>query len=160
MVLIGMVAIVVDISWFWSNSLKVQRAADAAALAGSIHLPGSPGTAFSTARAEAAKNGYGNSGGTNDHADPGRRNPRRLIVTISTPVNTFFAQIFGWRSDGQRNRTRRVQLPVPMGSPQSYLGIHNLTYMDNGSWRTDDVNKAPGASGPAASSIRRASGAP
>ena len=39
-------------------------------------------------------------------------------------------------------------LPVPMGSPQSYLGIHNLTYKNaSGLWQTDDVNKAPGASG-------------
>ncbi len=38
--LIGMVAIVVDVSWYWANSLRVQRAADAAALAGAVYLPG------------------------------------------------------------------------------------------------------------------------
>ena len=70
-VLTGMVAVVVDISWFWSNSLRVQRAADAAALAGAIYLPGSPGTAYSVARAEATKNGYSGGSGTTITPDPG-----------------------------------------------------------------------------------------
>ena len=150
-VLIGMVAIVIDISWFWSNSLKVQRAADAAALAGSIHLPGSPATAYSTARGEATKNGYTNGSGTTITPTQDARNPRRLIVTITAPVNTFFAQIFGMRQINVTQTGRaEYTLPVPMGSPQSYLGIHNLTYLhNNGSWRTDTVNKAPGASGSA-----------
>ena len=63
-VIIGVVAIVIDISWFWTNSLRVQRAADAAALAGSIYLPGKPSGAYSVARAEANKNGYTAGGGT------------------------------------------------------------------------------------------------
>ena len=36
---IGLMAIVIDITWYWTNSLKVQRAADAAALAGAVQLP-------------------------------------------------------------------------------------------------------------------------
>ena len=94
-VLTGMVAVVVDISWFWSNSLRVQRAADAAALAGAIYLPGSPGTAYSVARAEATKNGYTGGSGTTITPTQDPTNPRRLNVRISTPVKTFFAQIFG-----------------------------------------------------------------
>ena len=42
-VLTGITAIVVDISWYWANTLRVQRAADAAALAGVVWLPGAPG---------------------------------------------------------------------------------------------------------------------
>ncbi len=149
-VIIGAVAIVIDISWFWSNSLKVQRAADAAALAGAIHLPGAPATAYSTARDEAAKNGYAAIGGVViDPAQDGQ-NPRRLNVTISAPVNTFFARIFGM-SQITVTQTARAEytLPVPMGSPQSYFGIYHLTSREkSGAWRTDLVKKASGASGP------------
>ena len=37
-VLLGLVALVIDVSWYWSNNLRVQRAADAAALAGRCRL--------------------------------------------------------------------------------------------------------------------------
>ena len=37
---VGILAIVIDVSWYWANSLSVQRAADAAALAGVVWLPG------------------------------------------------------------------------------------------------------------------------
>jgi Flp pilus assembly protein TadG len=149
-VIIGMVAIVTDVSWFWANALKVQRAADAAALAGAIHLPGSPSTAYSTANDEARKNGYQNGSGTVISPAQDGQNPRRLNVTISTPVDTFFARIFGMNSVTITQSSRaEYTLPVPMGSPQSYFGIYNLTYRhSNGQWRTDDVGKAPGASGP------------
>src|SRR6185295_472250 len=48
-VLTGITAIVVDVSWYWANTLRVQRAADAAALAGVVWLPSEPGTAYTTA---------------------------------------------------------------------------------------------------------------
>ncbi len=38
--LLGTAAFVVDLAWIWVNELKVQRAADAAALAGVVHLAG------------------------------------------------------------------------------------------------------------------------
>ena len=52
-VLTGITAIVVDVTWYWANTLRVQRAADAAALAGVVWLPGAPGTAYTTAQDEA-----------------------------------------------------------------------------------------------------------
>src|SRR4249920_2480745 len=76
LVLTGITAIVVDVSWYWANTLRVQRAADAAALAGAVWLPGQPVTAYSTARAEAVKNGYSDGVGsvviipTQDSVDP------------------------------------------------------------------------------------------
>ena len=97
--LIGIVAIVVDVSWYWANSLRVQRAADAAALAGAIYLPGSTTNAYSFALVEAKKDGYVPGSGTTitplqDTANGGT-DPRQLDVTISTPVQTFFARVFG-----------------------------------------------------------------
>jgi Flp pilus assembly protein TadG len=147
-VIIGMVAIVADISWWWANSLRVQRAADAAALAGSVYLPGTPATAYSVARAEATKNGYTGGGGVVVTPVQDGANPRRLDVTISAPVQTFFARLFGM-SQITVTETARAEytLPVPMGSPQSYLGIYQLTYKSNGVWVTTGVTKAPGAQG-------------
>src|SRR5664280_621906 len=57
-VIMGMAAVVIDVSWYWVNTLRIQRAADAAALAGVVKLPGDPTTAVSLALAEAARNGY------------------------------------------------------------------------------------------------------
>ncbi len=51
-----LLAVVLDVSWYWANTLRVQRAADAAALAGAVYLPddvahgGPPRPAGSAAR--------------------------------------------------------------------------------------------------------------
>ena len=133
-VLTGITAVVVDISWYWANTLRVQRAADAAALAGVVWLPGAPGTAYSTARTEATKNGYtdGSAGVTvSPIQDSG--NDRRLDVTISAPVDTFFMKIFGIQSI-QAIRTSKADfiLPVPMGSPEQWYGIGNYEVFSPG----------------------------
>ena len=59
-VLLGAAALVTDVAWMWTNQQRMQRAADAGALAGAIYLPGNQTLAFSTARAETTKNGYTN----------------------------------------------------------------------------------------------------
>lgn len=123
-VMSGMVAIVIDISWYWANSLKVQRAADAAALAGVVWLPGSPTNAYSTARAEAAKNGYVDGAGVTVTPLKDGSNDRRLNVSLRTTVGTFFMRVFGITSIPiLRNAKAEFVLPVPMGSPQNYYGV-------------------------------------
>jgi Flp pilus assembly protein TadG len=128
-VLTGITAIVVDVSWYWANSLRVQRAADAAALAGVVWLPGNPTSAYSTARAEATKNGYDNgTGGTVVTPTQDATNKRRLNVTISSPVGTFFMKIFGIATiTAIRSSKAEYVLPVPMGSPENYYGVFGLT---------------------------------
>lgn len=124
-VLTAVIAIVVDVSWWWSNSLKVQRAADAAALAGVVYLPGNPAAAFNSARAEATKNGYTDGLGSvvvTPVQDP--TNSRRLLVTITTPVSTYFARVVGMNQINVTQTARaEYALPVPMGSPLNYLGV-------------------------------------
>jgi Flp pilus assembly protein TadG len=124
-VLCGMVALVIDVAWYWSSSLRVQRAADAAALAGVVWLPGNPTTAYSTANAEATKNGYTNGmAGTVITTVKDPSNDRRLNVTITTPVETFFMRVFGITSiPATRSSKAEFVLPVPMGSPQNYYGV-------------------------------------
>jgi hypothetical protein len=130
--LLGMAAIVIDVAWYWSNTVKVQRAADAAALAGAVWLPGNVTTAYNTARTEAQKNGYVTGG--NVTVTPiqdslavagGGGNPLQLNVTVSAPVGTFFARIFGINSIvATRVAKAEYVQPVPMGSPQDYYGVY------------------------------------
>ncbi len=125
LVMIGSVAIVTDISWLWYGNQRMQRAADAAALAGAIYLPGNPTLAYSTAQAEAAKNGY-TTGVNGITVTPLQdvTNKRRLLVTVSGSVNSFFAQALGISSfASQASSKAEYVLPVPMGSPDDYYGV-------------------------------------
>jgi hypothetical protein len=120
-----LLAVVVDVSWYWANTLRVQRAADAAALAGAVLLPGSPGPAGTRARDEAAKNGYTNLvNGTVVTPTQDLTNNRQLNVTISADVGTFFMRVIGI-SKIRATRTSKAEfvLPVPMGSPENYYGV-------------------------------------
>lgn len=153
-ILMGIVAIVIDVSWYWTNSLRIQRAADAAALAGVVYLPGDVGKAVTTARNEAIKNGYTTGACTANTVcvTPVQDlpNTRRMKVTISAPVNTFFMRVFGI---GTLMSTRVAKaeyvLPVPMGSPQNYYGVGlfiaataqtglKTGVSDTGTWATPD----------------------
>jgi putative Flp pilus-assembly TadE/G-like protein len=118
-------ACVIDLSWYWTSNLRMQRAADAAALAGVVFLPGDVPGAFSAAYAEATKNGY--TSGVNGMTvtpsyDPG--DPRRLKVSISGRINSYFARVAGINSfPARRDAKADYVLPVPMGSPQNYYGV-------------------------------------
>jgi Flp pilus assembly protein TadG len=134
-VIIGMVALVVDVAWFWTNQQQMQKAADAGALAGAVYLPGDVPRAYSAALAEAQKNGYvtGVNGVTVTAAqDPTNR--RRLSVTVTGPVQAYFAQVFCAVTGCTHQITEKVTgvaeftLPVPMGSPQNYYGVGTYVY--------------------------------
>src|ERR1035437_2508592 len=91
-VLVGMGPVVVDVAWYWANTLRVQRAADAAALAGAVVLPGDVSRAVLLANAEAAQNGY--STGVTPCSDAnlpsgctgGSGNDKQLNVTVTASV--------------------------------------------------------------------------
>ncbi len=120
-----LLAVVVDVSWYWANNLRAQRAADAAALAGAVYLPGDRAPADSKARAEAAKNGYTNgTGGVVVTPTQDVVNNRQLNVRVTAPVGTFFMRVIGITSiQGSRTSKAEYVLPVPMGSPQNYYGV-------------------------------------
>ncbi len=124
-VILGGAALLTDAAWWWVNQQRMQRAADAGALAGAIYLPGDRPTAFAKARAESAKNGFTDGAGgvvVTPRVDP--TDPRRLIVDIDGPVSTNFAKVFSMDSvDASAVGAATYVLPVPMGSPQSYYGV-------------------------------------
>ncbi len=149
-------AAVIDVSWYWTNNLRMQRAADAAALAGVVFLPGDPTSAINAARDEAEKNGFehGTAGVVVDPVqDP--TNNRRLIVTINANVGTFFARVAGITSwPASRTSKSEFVLPVPMGSPENYYGVFGMvrtpgggiteTDTDTGTTSYFDPSSAPG----------------
>ena len=123
-VIVLLMALVIDLSWYWANSLRVQRAADSAALAGVVWLPGDPATASTTALAAAKRNGYDSTvvGITVTPAVDAANN-KRLYVTVSAPVNTFFMRLIGLNTITASYKSHaEYVLPVPMGSPENYYG--------------------------------------
>ncbi|HEY7737505.1 MAG TPA: pilus assembly protein TadG-related protein [Candidatus Limnocylindria bacterium] len=144
--LLGTAAFVVDLAWIWVNELKVQRAADAGALAGVVHLPGAVALANSSALDETDRNGYQDS--TNNAgnqaaqavdvwARPDAADPRRMLVRVSTNIETFFMQIFGVDTLRiTRDAKAEFVLPVPMGSPENYYGVFGaIRTPDGGVWQ-------------------------
>lgn len=115
-------------SWYHTAS-KVQRAADAAALAGVVWLPDE--AAAEAAALEAAElNGFVDGvDGVNVSVD--RIGGQQLQVTIGAPVDQFFTQLVMDSFDINRASTAEYVLPVPMGSPTNTLGTGNLGNNEN-----------------------------
>ena len=123
-VLLGMAAFGTDLAWFYLNASRVQRAADAGALAGVVWLPGQTGTANTTALSVTKQNGY-------DDADAdvtvtsgvvaGEAN--QLEVSVRDVVPTFFAQIFGFDTMAiERSAVAEYIPPLKLGSPSNQFG--------------------------------------
>lgn len=126
--LFGFVGLVVDVAWIQVNLVRIQRAADAGALAGSVFLPANVPGAVSAARAATAQNGFTDGApGVTVSATQDAGNPQLLNVTISAPIRTWFMRVFGLDTvSSTRNARAEFILPVPMGSPQNYYGISAL----------------------------------
>src|SRR5882762_257177 len=119
-VLLGFTGLVTDIAWYEVNLMRIQRAADAAALAGVVYLPGNAAGAQTAAQQEASKNGYATgANGVTVTATPEALNNRILGVTVASPVRSWFARLFGINQfSASRNALAEFVLPVPMGSPE------------------------------------------
>jgi Flp pilus assembly protein TadG len=120
---IGLAATAVDTSRWYLEGERVQKAADAAALAGVPFLPQDMASARTRALEVARRNGY-------DDADPnvsvtvtqGDRSTQ-LRVTISSTITNQFGQIIGVDSTGiTRTAVADFTGPAPMGSPCNTFG--------------------------------------
>src|SRR6267378_4534084 len=129
-VLLGFTGLVTDIAWYEVNLMRIQRAADAAALAGVVYLPG---------YADGAN-------GVTVTATPEALNNRILGVTVASPVRSWFARLFGINQfSASRNARAEFVLPVPMGSPENYYGINVVCRNSDTSPNCPRVNSAAGA---------------
>lgn len=121
--LFGILALVIDIGNIWNNSLHVQQAAEAAAMAGVPYMPGDLPTASTKATAEAQRNGFSAADGATVTPAINLESNRRLDVTISRSFGTYFLRILGINTVRiTRTATAEYTLPVPMGSPLSAYG--------------------------------------
>ena len=121
--LFATVALVVDVGNIWNNSLHVQQAAEAAALAGVPSMPGDFTTASAKATAEAQRNGFSAAAGATVTPAPNIESNRRLDVTISRSYGTYFLRVLGINTVRvTRTATAEYTLPVPMGSPLATYG--------------------------------------
>ncbi|MGF1616974.1 MAG: TadG family pilus assembly protein [Acidimicrobiia bacterium] len=122
--LMGVAAISADLAWYYLNASRVQRAADAAALAGVVHLPQQPGEADNTALDIANRNGYEHGDlASNTVVTPEDISPNQLRVHISTDVDTFFAKVLGWDTMTiARSAVAEFIPPLKLGSPENQFG--------------------------------------
>lgn len=147
-VLIALVGLVIDLGWYQDNVLRVQRAADAAALAGVVELPGQVSSAYTLARSEASKNGY-TDGAARTTVVPTQdgTNPRRLNVTVTTQIDTFFMRVIGMNTLSiSRKASAEYIRPIPMGSPLNYYGVYKLCRVSGSSISCPNVTGATGTS--------------
>jgi len=129
-VLIGLVGIAIDVTYAWRSGLQIQRAADAAAMAGVVYLPGNTPAGETKADLIATTNGYCPSitfctaPNATVAAAPPASDPRKMLVTITAQAPTFFVRLFGINSwTISRTAEAAYQLPLPLGSPLTYMGV-------------------------------------
>lgn len=127
LVLLGLAAIAVDISRWYVEGERLQKAVDAAALAGAVYLPGDPTRASASAREFAEKNGF-----TIDDVDvtyvdgPGSR-PSQMRVTMSSRVDNAFGAALGVANTTiTRTAVAEYAGPVPLGSPCNVFGREDM----------------------------------
>jgi|GEM_PF-2454482 len=124
LLLMGMAAFGTDLAWFYLNSARIQRAADAAALGGVVYLPDDPDEAYAAAIRVATQNGYTDAvDGAQVLPDRIRTHPTQLKVTITDRVDTFFLKALGF--DGTtitQTATADYAPPLRLGNPGNQFG--------------------------------------
>ena len=141
-----MAGLSIDVGYWYNRASDIQKAADAAALAGVVWLP-DESLAETYALAAAAKNGFVPGG--NISITVAQVGDRRLKVTIKdSKVTTFISNKFGGKDIKlERSATAEYVLPVPLGSPRNFFGTGTLPsgYSENiyqavNTWCTDKID--------------------
>ena len=119
-IIFGMTALTVDVGNWYFVGQKLQRAADAASLAGVTYMPSNfTAAALTQALATAAANGY--TSGVDVQPVDGQ--PSKLRVTITQVVSNTFGQLLGVNTTTvRRTSVASYQAPLPMGSPCNGFG--------------------------------------
>ena len=134
-VLLGMAGFSIDVGNWYLTASRLQRAADAGALAGTVFLPSNPASATSTAVNAVNLNGYSTSAGDTINTDQTDLQPTQLRVTVGTTVNNSFASFLGIETTTiRRSAVGEFQGPIPMGSPDNRMGNDPDTAYNPGFW--------------------------
>ncbi len=115
----------VDFGGWYTEASHMQRAADAAALAGVVWLPDMT-TATSTALASAKQNGFDDAA-SNITVSVTQIGVSRLGVSITdTGGQVYLAKFVKNSVTITRSATAEYNLPIPLGSPKNYFGTGNM----------------------------------
>ena len=118
-------AFAVDLGAWYGQGAKMQRAADAASLAGVVWLPDTA-TAASAAQTSLAKNGYNVTCVTAPATGPCvisyPSGGRQMQVTVVRSADQYFSKIVLKSETLTRSATAEFNKPVPLGSPGSSVG--------------------------------------
>ena len=133
--LMGIAALVVDLGYWYLHADRIQRAADSAALAGVVNLPGDPGAAMSEAMAVATANGFSSGVDVETETQDHSLTSTELKVSITDhSVPAFFAKVFGLDKISEtRSSVATYQPPVPLGSTENSFGTGDLALGPSGS---------------------------
>jgi hypothetical protein len=119
--ILGAASFAIDLGWIYLNATRLQAAADSAALAGVVNLPGFPATAEADATTAAANNGF-NPAGAATLTDAVLAD-NRYQVTLEAEIPTFFLPILGFDSmNATRTAVAEYIKPVKLGSPENQFG--------------------------------------
>ena len=129
-VLLGMAGFSVDLGFWYLRSAKLQRAADAAALAGVVWMPGNPTAAQAAAVATLEKNGIDTTKVSVSYPPPNTAQQFRVQLT-DADVPSFFSRPMVPRVSETRSATGEYVTPVPMGSPRNVFGTGSLLASPN-----------------------------
>lgn len=121
--LFGMAAMAVDYSYWYVESERLQKAADAAALSGAVLMPSDPTGAGEQGRRTAESNIGAIDGTATTYASQVGDLPTQLRVTLTRRFDNFFAGALGLPATTiTRDATAEYSGPIPMGSPCNVLG--------------------------------------
>lgn len=119
--LMGFVGFAVDVGAWYSRASELQRAADAAALAGVVMQPDFV-DAESAAREAATRNGFTHGvGGIEVNVSDAGSN-RLLVEIVDTDADLYFSSLFIDNVTISRQAVAEFNKPVAMGSPDNTLG--------------------------------------
>ncbi len=127
-ILIGMLAMAIDVGYVYYRGLQLQRTADSAALAGVTRMPRFADAA-SVARDVAKRNGFesGQDGIVVTPAIPNNNNKRLKVTIRDNDVDSFFLPLFqdNWRME--RTSVAEYVSNIPLGSVENAIGTGNLS---------------------------------
>ncbi len=124
-------AFAVDVGAWYAQAARTQRAADAAALAAVVWMPGET-QATAAALDVAAKNGFVH--GVNATITVERQGAQQVKVHIESEGSVYFGAVVMDSITIERFAVAEYILPVPMGNPTSALGTGDLYGGVEGIW--------------------------
>jgi hypothetical protein len=120
--LLAFTGFAVDLGAWYARSAKIQRASEAAALAGVTYMPDF-NKAEEVALDVAAANGFAVGGDITVDVDPVGDGLNALRVTINdSDVDQYFTKIITEDVEIARGAVAEYVSPIRMGSPENYLG--------------------------------------